>query len=188
MEEKKKDMRQIPIPQWSTRRMTSKLSGQWAVFFQDDEDAPLVNPESCINMEYITNPRTDRPASTCLTSLTKLAATQRPRADTSLSRRIDSFTLHRMRLQKEADAQQLGIAAAETSVRQRGTEPVLARSWPMFAQAAQSPINVHVPAVSPFHTMKVRVPPRIRPHGNKRMAVLLSPRFGKKVRNFSVED
>jgi hypothetical protein len=122
LEEKKKDMQQIPIPQWSMRSMTSKLSGQWAPFFQEDEDAPLVNAESCIDMEYITNPRTDRPASTCLTSLAKLTAVQRLRAETSLSRRIDSFTLHRMRLQKEADAQHIGIAATTASVRQLGTK------------------------------------------------------------------
>jgi hypothetical protein len=188
MEEKKKDMREIPIPQWPTRTITSKLSGQWAVFFQGEEDAPIVNPESCIGMEYITNPRTDRPASTCLNELAKLTATQRPRAETTLGRPLDSFTLHRMRRQKEADDQRLGVEGAATLVGTGETVPALGRSWRRFGQTAQSPINVDVPAVSPFHNVGMKAPPRIRPRPNKRVPVPLCPRFGKKVRNFFVED
>jgi hypothetical protein len=108
MEVPRRDLRKIPMPQWPARSMSAKQSGPWAVFFQGEDDRPLVNPESLTTAEYLTNPKTQRLAST-----TKFAhSLPRPKtAPGALPERdfVDSYTLERLRREREKEQQTLFV-------------------------------------------------------------------------------
>jgi hypothetical protein len=179
MEESRRDMREIPMPEWETRGLTAKRSGRWAVFFKRENDTPIVNPESCISPEYITNPRTTGLATTC-TVLNSRSSTLHSKVTTNTF--ADSYTLFRMRLQKESDDQRLYIRA-ESSL----SNSMEARTRSPHCPSPQ-PFNPLIPPYSPFYIGRLKCGSRIQSQCRNWLPVQWNTaRFGRKVHNFVVK-
>jgi hypothetical protein len=128
-----KDVREIPIPDWDTRQMSSKASGPWRIFFRDTDNTPIIPTQPVIRSEYLTNPKTRAPVSTFAVSFAR--PPPRP-AHPPAPEFIDSYMLLRWRREREQDHQQIFVRPQSSLSR-----PPTAVAWgcPPAAAAERAP-------------------------------------------------
>jgi hypothetical protein len=180
----RRDMRKIPIPQWEARTMTAKRSGPWALFFQGDSDKPLVNPEAITSTEFITNPKTNRPASTLTVTSTLSRARTFPSVDPP-PEFVDSYTL--MRWERERDEANQSLFVRSTSS--------LSMPSPRIPYSGLAPdfgvvrvLKPVVPNKSSFDIGRIKTGPRRSLNSAARFPVQWNPRFGRRVAGFWRDD
>jgi hypothetical protein len=97
-------MREIPMPEWSSRQLSSKSSGPWRLFFVGPEENPVVPVQDVIRTEYLTNPVSNRPVSSVSLTLPRRKFGPPPEPEF-----VDSYTVFKWRKEREQEQQKMVV-------------------------------------------------------------------------------